>query len=137
MVNENFADRYHKMKETHNYCFGSKNCNTNLRQAKTDKHECRKITVTTASVLTYFQLTKYCVTFFRTGTIVANFLQVMVLICKTFIKYFSKRQFVELLLACITYQNFVRHKVLKHLIYLFKIYVWYDYFWCIKQSQLP
>ena len=32
------------MQETRNNCFGSKICSTTLRQAKTDKHECRNIT---------------------------------------------------------------------------------------------
>ena len=34
------------MQKTRNNCFGSKNCSTTLRQAKTGKHKCRNVTAT-------------------------------------------------------------------------------------------
>ena len=52
----------------------------------------------TAPVFTYFLLTEVYVIVFQPGTIVAR-LHLIVLICKVFINYFLKRQFVVLLLA--------------------------------------
>ena len=70
------------MQETRNNCLGSKMGSTTLRQAKTSKHEFRKVTATynfSALLLIRFRLTKGCAAFFRFQTIVASFLHLMVL----------------------------------------------------------
>ena len=79
------------MQETRINSFGSKIRSTILRQAKTGKHEFRKITATctavrccyfSALVLTCFRLTNGRATYFRPETIVASFLHHMVFLFK-------------------------------------------------------
>ena len=95
------------MQETRNNCFGSKISSTTLRQAKTDKHECRNVTemyktkyngkvfiywaydilfgfvhccYISSIVLTCFRLKKGRATYFRPEIIVASILHLMVLL---------------------------------------------------------
>ena len=112
------------MRETCNNCFGSKKCSTTLLQAKTGKHECRKITATyvavvawlffrrkqvstsakmsqqcsccyiLALVLTCFRPKKGRATFFRPKTIVASFSHSMVLLPKVLFNHSWKHHFV-------------------------------------------
>ena len=99
------------MQKTRNNCFLSKIRSTTLRQAKTDKHECRNLLYfeslltclrltkgramffftllpegnslsCSALVLTCFRLMKGRATYFRPETIVASFLHLMVLLFK-------------------------------------------------------
>ena len=92
------------MQKTRNNCFGSKKCNTTLRQAKTSKHKCRNVTAMyldqysnmlccyiSALVLTCFRLTKGRATYFQLETIVASVLHLMVLLFKVLFNHSWKR----------------------------------------------
>ena len=89
------------MQETGNNCFGSKIRSTALRQAKTGKHECRNVTATymyiSALVLTCFHLTKGHATYFRSKTIVASLLHLIVLLFKVLFNHALKLLFFEFL----------------------------------------
>ena len=82
------------MQETRNNCFGLKIRSTILRHAKTGKHECQKATAKyfSAFVLTCFRLTKRRATYFRSETIVASLMHLMVLLCKVLFNHSWKRQ---------------------------------------------
>ena len=100
------------MQETHDICFGSMKRNTTHGQAKTDKHECRRVTAAyhcvsyqrigmiVVLVLTYFCLTKCRVTFFRPEAIAASFLHLRCYFAKLIINHASKLQF-EMVLRCL------------------------------------
>ena len=84
---EHFENLHHQIQVTRINCFEPKKRNRALREAKTGKHECCNITAmyTAVFLLTYFRLTKGRVIFFLPEIAVANFLHLMVLLCKEYV----------------------------------------------------
>ena len=85
--------KHHKMQKTLNNCFGSKRHSMTLRQAKTNKPQCRNITTRKHSCLPVFAWRRVVLSFFDPKQLLRVSCNWWCFFFKVLLNHYSKRQF--------------------------------------------